>query len=59
MRLAYTWVRFDPDSAQDPFEQETEAFLMVSDLDGRNSSVLLSEKTGGTSAVHFTFWDWR
>jgi RNA polymerase sigma factor (sigma-70 family) len=58
-RIAYTWVRFDPDSPKNPFEQETEAFLTVNDLDGKNPIVLLSEKTGGISAVHFTFWDWR
>jgi hypothetical protein len=33
--------------------------VTVSDLDGKNPIFLLSEKTGGTSAVHFTFWDWR
>jgi RNA polymerase sigma factor (sigma-70 family) len=58
-RIAYTWVRFDPLSEQDSSEQETEAFLMVNDLDGRHPIVLLSERTGGTRAVHFTFWDWR
>jgi Tol biopolymer transport system component len=59
-RIAYTWVRFDPESPKDPrLEQETEAFLTVSDLDGKEPIVLLSENTGGISVVHFTFWDWR
>jgi hypothetical protein len=58
-RIAYTWVRFDADSATDPSEQETESFLTVNDLEGKNPVVLLSEKTKGTSAVHFTCWDWR
>jgi RNA polymerase sigma factor (sigma-70 family) len=59
-RIAYTWVRFDPESAKDPrFEQETEAFLSVNDIDGKSLSILLSEPTGGISAVHLSFWDWR
>jgi RNA polymerase sigma factor (sigma-70 family) len=59
-RIAYTWVRFDPESPKDPrHEQDTESFLTVSDLGGKHPIVLLSERTGGISVVHFSFWDWR
>jgi RNA polymerase sigma factor (sigma-70 family) len=59
-RIAYTWVRFDPESPKGPrLEQETESFLTVSDLDGKDPIILLSENTGGISVVHFSFWDWR
>jgi Tol biopolymer transport system component len=59
-RIAYTWVRFDPASPDDPrLNQPTESFLTVSDRDGEHPTVLLSENTGGISVVHFSFWDWR
>jgi RNA polymerase sigma factor (sigma-70 family) len=59
-RIAYTWVRFDPASPLDPrLQQQTEAFLTVSDRDGEHPIVLLSENTGGISVVHLSFSDWR
>jgi RNA polymerase sigma factor (sigma-70 family) len=59
-RIAYTLVRFDPDSAKDPrFEQETESFVTINDRDGKRPVTLTSGTTGGTSAVDYTLWDWR
>jgi RNA polymerase sigma factor (sigma-70 family) len=58
-RIAYTLVRFDPDSSIDPHQQDTESLVMVSDLDGNNQEVITSGKTGGTWSVDFTLWDWR
>jgi RNA polymerase sigma factor (sigma-70 family) len=58
-RIAYTLVRFDPDSAIDPHLQDTESLVIVSDPDGNNQEILTSGKTGGTWSVDFTLWDWR
>jgi Tol biopolymer transport system component len=58
-RVAYTLIRFDLDSPTPPREQETETFVMVSDLDGSNQQTLVSRNTAGTSAVDMTLWDWR
>ena len=58
-RIAYSWVRFDPNSSTNPIQQETEAFLMTIDADGRNQTALLSDTRGGVIAVHYCLWDWR
>jgi RNA polymerase sigma factor (sigma-70 family) len=59
-RIAYTWVRFDPDNeATAQFGQETESFVTAYDLDTKKETILLSAPTRGTSAVHLSFWDWR
>jgi RNA polymerase sigma factor (sigma-70 family) len=58
-RVAYTLTRFDPDSTTPPFEQDTESFVMVSDLAGEHQQVLVSRLTAGLSAVDLTLWDWR
>ena len=58
-RVAYTLTRFDPDSTTPPYEQETESFVMVSDLAGEHQQVLASRTTTGLSAVDLTLWDWR
>jgi RNA polymerase sigma factor (sigma-70 family) len=58
-RLAYTLIRFDPDSPKSPFQQKTESFVMVSDLEGKHQEVLVSGTTSGISALDFTLWDWR
>jgi Tol biopolymer transport system component len=58
-RLAYTLIRFDPDSPTTPFKQETESFVMVSDLEGKHQESVVSGRTSGLSALDFTLWDWR
>jgi RNA polymerase sigma factor (sigma-70 family) len=58
-RLAYTLTRFDPDSPTRPFNQETESFVMVSDLEGKHQESVVSGRTSGISALDFTLWDWR
>jgi len=58
-RIVYTLIRFDPDSQTTPQMQETESFVMVSDLDGKHQEILVSGHTSGISAIDFTLWDWR